>query len=98
MADKKNFACHHAPGITEGQDRSQFKSGAGAEGIPAGDYKVTIARPLAHGKLVAGENKKVDESGAVETIPVRYREIELTPATAKVSEGQREFTFQIASK
>jgi hypothetical protein len=95
----RNYSMYrNAVGITDAQGRFMLKSGAGSEGIAAGDYKVTFSRPTVRGKPVTAETKKSARTGAVESIPVQYCEPDQTPVTATVSDKQRDFTFDVPAK
>jgi hypothetical protein len=95
---KKNFAFRHGAAMSDSQGRFSLKAGAGAEGLAGGDYRVTFSRLVTRGRPVTGVSKKQTRESAVETIPVRFREIEQTPVTATVSDKLRDFTFAIESK
>jgi hypothetical protein len=98
MTTRRNFMYRNATGTTDGQGRFALKSGAGSEGIAAGEYKVTFSRPMVRGKAVTATIRKSSATGAVESIPVQFCEPEQTPLTATVSDKQRDFTFDVPLK
>lgn len=67
-------------------------------GLPAGEYKVTISRPLRKDGSPPDPNTPPIESDATETLPGRYTDIGATKLTAAVSREKRSFTFSLTSK
>jgi len=98
MTTRRNFMFRNATGTTDGQGRFALKSGAGSDGIAAGEYKVTFSRPMIRGKAVTAITRKSSATGAVESIPVQYCEPDQTPVTATVSNKQQDFTFDVPVK
>jgi hypothetical protein len=98
MTSRRNFMFRNATGTTDGQGKFALKSGAGSEGIAAGDYKVTFSRPMVRGKAVSATARKSSTTGATESIPVQYCEPDQTPVTATVSDKHRDFTFDVPLK
>ena len=73
--------------------------GTNGDGIEAGDYKVTFARPMTPvGKAPAKQNQKAEEVGAKETLPPSATDLSLTKHTATVSEKSKDFVFDLSSK
>jgi hypothetical protein len=73
--------------------------GTNGDGVGAGEYKVTFARPMAPaGKPPVKPNAKPEEVEAKETLPDEITKLALTPYTATVSEASHDFTFELSSK
>jgi hypothetical protein len=69
------------------------------DGIAAGDYKVTFARPMTRaGKASDKPNQKPEEVGAVESLPKDLTDQNLTKHRAAVSETSHHFVFDLSSK
>jgi hypothetical protein len=93
----KSFQSRMAIGFT-GPDGRYALRGTNGDGIAAGDYKVTFARPMARGKTTAAANLKAEETGAKETLKPEYTDQDKTKQTATVSETSHDFVFELSSK
>ena len=95
----KSFQSRMAIGFT-GPDGRFALRGTNGDGIAAGDYKVTFARPMAKGKLTgaAAANLKAEETGAKETLKPEYTDQDKTKQAATVSETSHDFVFDLSTK
>jgi hypothetical protein len=94
----KTFVNRFAIGFTGADGRFVLHSSNG-DGIAAGEYKVTFARPLARGgKAAADPNQKPEETGAKESLPAELTDPKKTRHTAAVSDASSDFVFEISSK
>ncbi len=94
----KSYASRFAIGFSDKAGRYVLKCTNG-EGIEAGDYKVTFARPVTRGgKPDTDMSRKPEETGAKESLSSEYTDINKTKFTATVSDASREFTFDLKSK
>src|SRR5262249_30230417 len=95
----KNFTTRHAVGISDAQGRFALFCSGGAEGLEAGEYKVTLSRPVAGGKAVqTSATIKAEGVGTVESIPARYLKPADSPISASVSETNHDFVFEVSLK
>jgi hypothetical protein len=73
--------------------------GTNGDGVGAGEYKVTFARPMTPaGKAPDKPNAKPEEVGAKETLPDELTKLQLTRHSATVSEKDHDFTFDLSPK
>jgi|SRR5438105_1035170 len=98
MSSNKNFMFRYGIGMSDSSGRFVLKSGAGTDGIAAGDYKVTFSRLAVRGKPVTADKRKLVREGATESIPANYTDMDQTTITAQVSSKQRDFAFEINTK
>jgi hypothetical protein len=93
----KSFQSRMAIGFSDKEGRFALR-GTNGDGIAAGDYKVTFARPMARGKVTTDPNQKAEETGARETLKPEYTDQDKTKQTATVSEANHEFVFELSTK
>ena len=87
-----------AIGFSDKEGRFSLR-GTNGDGIAAGDYKVTFARPMTRaGKATDKQNQKPEEVGAQESLPPSLTDPQLTTYTATVSEASNRFDFDLPSK
>ena len=73
--------------------------GTNGDGIAAGEYKVTFARPMTRaGRGVERQGAKPGEVGAAETLSKEQTDQSLTKHRATVSESSHDFVFDLPSK
>lgn len=76
------------------------KQTRGAEGVPAGTYKVVISRFLSGGKPVTPGSAAEGGAGGVltESLPPKYSNPGISQLTATVPEGGETIDFQLTTK
>jgi hypothetical protein len=94
----KTFVNQFAIGFSDKAGKFSLR-GTNGDGIEAGEYRVTFARPMTGvGKATAKPNQKGEEVGAKETLPPDLTELSRTKHTASVSEASHDFTFDLTSQ
>jgi hypothetical protein len=94
----KTFVNQFAIGFSDKEGKFSLR-GTNGDGIQAGGYKVTFARPMTRaGKATTKSNQKGEEVGAQESLPTELTELTQTKITANVTEASHDFVFDLASK
>jgi hypothetical protein len=92
------FVNQFAIGFTDKEGKF-FLRGTNGDGVEAGEYKVTFARPMTGGgRTTSRVNQKLEKGGAHETLPLDLTDPTRTRQTATVSPSSKEFTFDLSTK
>ena len=85
-------------GQTDAAGKYSPKQIRGADGVPAGNYKVVISRQLKGGKPVVPGQAAGEGGIAVESLPPHYSRAAESKLTATVNAGGGTIDFKLTSK
>jgi hypothetical protein len=86
-------------GMTDESGKYKPQQLRGAEGVPAGTYKVTVSRLMRGGQPIIGEDKGAETGGvAIESLPPKYSMAAQTTLTATIKEGGGTHDIPLKSK
>ena len=91
--EKEKHQGRYGGGITDAEGKFSVTSNANVTGLAAGEYKVTFMMTMSE----TGQAAKPSESDDVPSAPFSevYGDLEKTPETVKVTEGDIDFTFRL---
>jgi hypothetical protein len=90
----KTFVNRFAIGFSDKEGKFLLR-GTNGDGVEAGEYKVTFARPVAG---PVKPNRRANQKNEKETLPPEFTELSRTKYTATVSSTSNTFVFDLPSK
>jgi len=92
-------AGHMVTAVTDAEGKFACQYSNGAPGCPAGEYQVLISKLLTPDGKPIPEGSTAADVGAVETIPMRYRDPEAPSGSVMIPQGGKtDLNYDLKSK